>query len=92
MNSAYKNVYKMENGVLIKNTQNKIEYLDENKQKRTKTNPTYEDFYKVGMYPKREENIPGFNPSSEELKQVIVLRDRVWEVGYEVLKKEVAGQ
>ena len=47
----YKNVYSLENGALIKNTENKIEYIDENGKKRVKTNPTYKDFRKIGKYP-----------------------------------------
>ena len=47
----YKNVYSLENGALIKNTENKIEYIDENGKKRVKTNPSYKDFRMVGKYP-----------------------------------------
>ena len=47
----YENVYSLENGALIKNTENKIEYVLENGTKRVKTNPTYKDFAMVGKYP-----------------------------------------
>ena len=47
----YKNVYSLQEGRLIKNTENKIEYLDINGKKRIKTNPTYKDFATVGKYP-----------------------------------------
>ena len=47
---AYKNVYSLEKGALIKNKENKIEYVDENGKKRVKTNPSYKDFAKVGKY------------------------------------------
>ena len=50
----YKNVYSLENSRLVKNTENKIEYTDKNGNKRVKTNPTYEDFAKVGKYPLKE--------------------------------------
>lgn len=50
----YKNVYSLDNGRLIKNTENKIEYTDNQGKKRVKTNPTYEDFAKVGKYPLKE--------------------------------------
>lgn len=46
----YKNVYSLENGRLVKNTENKIEYNDKNGKKRVKTNPTYEDFAKIGKF------------------------------------------
>ncbi len=52
----YKNVYSLENGALIKNTENKIEYIDENGKKRVKTNPTYKDFRKIGKYPLKDGN------------------------------------
>ena len=51
----YKNVYSLENGALIKNTENKIEYIDENGKKRVKTNPSYKDFMAVGKYPLKTE-------------------------------------
>ena len=53
----YKNVYSLENGRLVKNTENKIEYTDKNGKKRVKTNPTYKDFAEVGKYPLKDEFI-----------------------------------
>ena len=50
----YKNVYSLQDGRLVKNKENKIEYYDENGKKRVKTNPTYKDFAHVGMYPLKE--------------------------------------
>ena len=59
----YENVYSLENGALVKNTENKIEYIDQNGKKRVKTNPSYKDFAKVGKYPLKEN---GISPSSLE--------------------------
>lgn len=50
----YKNVYSLDSGRLIKNTENKIEYTDKNGQKRIKTNPSYSDLLKVGKYRLKE--------------------------------------
>ena len=50
----YKNVYSLDSGRLIKNTENKIEHTDKNGQKRIKTNPTYGDLLKVGKYRLKE--------------------------------------
>lgn len=50
----YKNVYSIQDGRLIKNKENRIEYYDEEGKKRVKTNPSYKDFAKVGMYPLKE--------------------------------------
>ena len=47
----YENVYSLEDGVLVKNKENKIEYIDENGKKRVKTNPTYNDFRATEKYP-----------------------------------------
>lgn len=51
----YENVYSLENGALIKNTENKIEYIDQNGKKRVKTNPSYKDFKTAGKYPLKNE-------------------------------------
>ena len=78
----YKNVYSLQDGRLVKNQDNKIEYVDENGKKRVKTNPTYEDFAKVGKYPLKEEISPSVltegktPPSSDGGKEKIV--------GYEI--------
>lgn len=53
----YKNVYSLQEGRLIKNTENKIEYFDKNGNKRIKTNPTYKDFATVGKYPLKEATV-----------------------------------
>ena len=53
----YKNVYSLQDGKLVKNKENKIEYIDENGKKRVKTNPSYKDFAKVGKYPLKEKII-----------------------------------
>ena len=50
----YKNVYSLQDGKLVKNKENKIEYIDENGKKRVKTNPSYKDFAEVGKYPLKE--------------------------------------
>ncbi len=90
MELAYKKVYKMENGALVRNTKNKIEYRDKTGIKRTKTNPTYADFAELGMYPKKQVgDIPTYDPVAEELKEHIVLEDNIWQVSYEAVKKEV---
>ena len=47
----YQNVYSLQNGKLVKNQENKIEYTDLNGKKRVKTNPSYKDFALVGKYP-----------------------------------------
>ncbi len=52
---AYKKVYSLVGGVLVKNKENKIEYTDKNGKKRIKTNPTYGDFASVGKYPLKDE-------------------------------------
>ncbi len=60
----YENVYSLQDGRLIKNKENKIEYIDENGKKRVKTNPTYKDFRAVGKYPLKIEGdgeIIGYN-------------------------------
>ena len=62
---AYKNVYSLQDGRLVKNKENKIEYCDENGKKRVKTNPTYDDFIKNGWYPlKHDQTIPQYDPNT----------------------------
>ena len=48
---AYENVYKIEDGALIKNTENKLEYVDKNGKRRVKTNQSISDFASVGKFP-----------------------------------------
>lgn len=94
---AYKMVYKMENGQLIQNKENKIEYV-QNGTKRTKTNPTLKDFAKVGMHPKKYNgDIPDYDFTTQELKEHIELKDNTWEISYIVVNKSgqpsaVSGQ
>ena len=57
MTKPYKNVFSLENNELVKNTENKIEYTDENGIKRVKTNPSYSDFLKVGKYRLKEDDL-----------------------------------
>ena len=52
---AYENVYKIENGTLVKNTENKLEYKDENGNHRVKTNPSIDDFASAGKFPLSKE-------------------------------------
>ena len=85
----YKTVFKMENGVLIQNKENKIEYVCPNGVKRTKTNPTLKDFAKVGMYPvKIVGDIPKHDIFTEKLEEHIELKDGCWEKSLIVVKKE----
>ena len=84
----YKTVYKMENGVLIQNTENKIEYTCPNGEKRTKTNPTLEDFAQVGYYPvKTVGDIPSYDIATEVLKEHIELKNNAWEISYVAISK-----
>ena len=86
----YKTVFKMENGVLIQNKENKIEYVCPNGVKRTKTNPTLKDFAKVGMYPKKYNgDIPDYDFTTQELMEHIELKDDAWEISYIVVDKVV---
>lgn len=48
---AFENVYKLENGMLIENTENKLEYTDNAGKRRVKTNPSLADFAGVGKFP-----------------------------------------
>ena len=84
---AYKNVYSLQEGRLVKNKENKIEYCDENGKKRVKTNPTYKDFARVGKYPLKEEKAPSYDSEMEEL----IVSYRV-EDGYIVPKYEIKAK
>ena len=87
---AYEVVYKMENGQLVHNKMNRIEYTCPNGVKRTKTNPTLKDFAEVGMYPKKYNgDIPECDFNTQELKEHIELKDDVWEISYIVVDKVV---
>ncbi len=67
----YKNVYSLQDGKLVKNKENKIEYIDENGKKRVKTNPSYKDFAKVGKYPLKENGQSGTPVPTDKIKYVI---------------------
>lgn len=89
MELAYKNVYKNENGILIKNTQNKIVYLDHAGKKRTKTNPTYADFAKIGMFRKKyPKSIPEYDHQTQELIEAFEEKDGYWQISYTIKSKE----
>ena len=62
----YKNVYKLDNGKLVKNKENHIIYKDSNGKSRIKTNPTYEDFVNNGWYPlKHDETVPEYDSNTQ---------------------------
>ena len=83
---VYKIVFKMENGRLIQNKQNKIEYVCPDGVKRTKTNPTLKDFADIGYYPvKIVGGIPNYNIETERLQEHIELKDGCWEKSYTVV-------
>ena len=86
---AYKNVYKNENGILVRNTENKISYTDENGVKRTRTNPTYADFARAGMYPKRyKEGVPDYDPETESVEEVFEIKDGYFEITYKIKEED----
>lgn len=85
---AYKNVYRLENGILIKNKENKISYVDSQGIKRTKTNPTYKDFARANMYPVKYLNEkPEHDPEKERVEEEIRVANGYFEITYTV--KEV---
>lgn len=61
----YENVYEIENGALVKNTENKLEYTDKNGVRRTKTNPTLGDFIKNGKFPLSDEARVAFDSGKD---------------------------
>lgn len=86
---VYKTVYKMQNGVLVQNKHNKIEYVCPDGVKRTKTNPTIKDFATVGYYPvKIVGEIPNYNIVTETLQEHIQLKDGCWEKSYTVVNRQ----
>ena len=86
---TYKTVYKMENGVLIQNKQNKIEYVCPKGTKRTKTNPTLRDFAGIGYYPvKLVGTVPDYDAATERLQEKYELKNGVWEKSFIPVKKE----
>lgn len=85
----YKTVYKLENGVLIQNKDNKIEYTCPDGVKRTKTNPTLKDFAERGYYPVNVVgDIPNYDIFKEELKEHIELKDGCWEKSYVAVSRQ----
>lgn len=84
----YKNVYSLENGKLVKNKENKIEYVGEDGKRRIKTNPTYEDFAKVGKYPLKESARPEFDRGTEELVPEYEIKDETIVIKYTVKEAE----
>ena len=73
---AYKNVYKLEDGRLVRNTENYIRYKDQKGKLRIKVNPGYDDFREVGWYPlKHEENIPKYDPKTQVVQDEYIQED-----------------
>ena len=87
----YKNVYSLQGGKLIQNKENKIDYIDENGKKRIKTNPTYEDFAKVGKYPLKETERPEYDRSKEELSVEYEIKENSIVIKYTVKEKNSAS-
>ena len=86
---VYKTVFKMENGMLIQNKQNKIDYVSPEGEKRTKTNPTLEDFAKIGYYPvKVVGDIPNYDIFKEKLEEHIEFKDGYWEKSYIAVSRQ----
>ena len=83
----YKEVYKLNNGVLVRNTENKISYTDEYGKKRTVTNPTRRDFLKAGYKIKKYGEIPEYDPETEELCETVSDGGEFWEISFSVVKK-----
>lgn len=83
----YKEVYKLSDGVLVKNTENKVSYTDENGKKRTVTNPTRKDFLKAGYKIKRYGKVPKYDPETEELCEVISDGGEFFAVSFSVIPK-----
>ena len=83
----YKEVYKLSDGVLVKNTENKVSYTDENGKKRTVTNPTRKDFLKAGYKTKRYGKVPEYDPETEELCEVVTDGGEFFAVSFLVVPK-----
>lgn len=83
----YKEVYKLSDGTLIKNTENKVSYTDENGKKRTVTNPTRKDFLKAGYKIKRYSKVPEYDPEAEELCEVVTDGGEFFAVSFLVVPK-----
>lgn len=88
---AYKMVFKEKNGVLIQNTENKIEYIDNDGEKRVKTNPTFRDFEKINYLRKKYvSDPPQYDPCTQYLEEVFEKKDGFFEISYIVKEIEVA--
>ena len=86
---AYKNVYKLEDGKLVKNTENYIKYKDQNEKPRIKVNPGYDDFLKAGWYPlKQEENVPKYDPKAQVVQDEYIQEDDHILCRFKVIDKE----
>ena len=82
---AYKNVFYEQDGVLVQNTSNKIIYTDVNGKTRVKTNPSYADFAKVGMFPKHYTNsMPEYDPLTQEVEEKHARKGDYFEITYVV--------
>ena len=83
---AYKRVYRLENGKLVQNTENKIEYTDKKGIKRTITNPSLRDFARVGLYPVCYNNdLPTYDITTETLEEKIKLENGCYIVSYKIV-------
>lgn len=83
---AYKRVYRLENGKLVQNTENKIEYIDKKGNKRTITNPSIKDFAKVGLYPVVYNNdLPVYDITTETVEEEIKLENGCYVVSYKIV-------
>lgn len=88
---VYKTVFKMVNGRLIQNKQNKIEYVCPDGVKRTKTNPTLKDFAEIGYYPvKVVGDIPNYDVFKEKLEEHIEFKDGYWEKSYIAVSRQTS--
>ena len=81
---AYESVYKVENGALIENTENKIEYTDKNGKRRIKTNPKLSDFKAVGKFPLSNEAKEAIEGGRDV--KFIVRNDEIYPIDCEVTK------
>ena len=81
---AYENVYKIENGALVKNTENKLEYVNEMGKRRVKTNPTLDDFAMVGKFPLSDEAREALEGGKDV--KFFVRNDKIYPIEKEVSK------
>ena len=81
---VYEKVYKLENGAIVQNTENKIEYVDSFGKRRVKTNPTVNDFISVGKYPLSTEATDAIE-NGKSVK-FIVRNDKIYPIECEVTR------